>query len=303
VRAALLAALAVAAALSPVIAGDPKIAHDGTVHSVVAGLDSGASSGGSNALLHFEQSPSGETLVRTVANQGWCSQPSLAIDPQADEPVVVWTRTVQGVSDIYVSRFEGQGWSAPRAVTDDAAGDTRPTILIGSTLVHVIWERISTTGDSPQLFIVALDRVSLAPASVPIALPTAGVNVIPLDGGGHATAIAPVPNETLFAAGAPDGANGRILIVFGIREEPMPVGYCQGFALPPGVADVANARVDRVAMRVVLSFVSGGQLWYAILDDGAWIGWRRIDLAATSAAEARQRIADMLEDAEPGSLE
>ena len=83
----------------------------------------------------------------------------------------------------------------------------------------------------------------------------------------------------------------------------MPVGYRQGFSLPPDVAEIADPRVERAGMRVVLSFVSNGELCYAILDDGAWVGLRRIHLGSTSAVEARRQIDDMLDGAEPGSLE
>jgi len=299
-RAALLAALAAA---GPTLAagGTPRIARDGTVHRVV--VESGMALGSASPILHIEQSPSGETVTRTVAGNGWGLQPSLEIDPLTDEPVVVWARGASGETDIYVSRFDGAEWSAPLAVTADPAGDQKPSILIGSTLIHVIWERAPEDGGSPQLYVVALDRTSLAPASVPSALPTAGASVIALQGESRSTAASPASDEQLFVAETQDSGAGRILIVFGIREEPMPVGYRQGFLLPSDILDVTDARATWSGARVVLSFVSGGDLYYTILDDGAWTELRRVDLGPTPTAEARQQIMDMLERAGTGSLD
>jgi len=300
--AALLAAL-VAAGPALAAGGNPKIARDGSVHRVVAGGESGVALGSPNPILHIEQSPSGETVTRVVANDGWGMQPALEIDALTDEPVVVWARLANGETDIHVSRYDGAHWSAPLAVTDDAAEDGEPSILIGSTLIHVIWQRAPESGGSSRLYVVALDRISLAPASAPSALPTAGVSVIALQGGTRSAAIGPAPDERLFVGETQDSESGRILIVFGIREEPMPVGYRQAFLLPPDIPDVADARAEWSGSRVVLSFVSDGQLCYTILDDGAWTEMRRVDLGPVSTAEARQQIADMLERVGTGSLE
>ena len=55
--------------------------------------------------------------------------------------------------------------------------------------------------------------------------------------------------------------------------------------------------------RFVLSFVSGNQLLYTILEDVVWSGLRRINLDGMSTAEARNELAEMLlrSDGAPGS--
>ncbi len=304
-RAALLAVLAlcIPAAWAE---GPQKIARDGSVHRVAAGVESGMAIGQTNPVRHFEQNASGETVTRIVRGTevGWNFQPTLEIDPVTDEPVVAWTRLSGSDTDVYLSRYDGTQWSAPIGVAVDASeADARPAIIVGLNLVQVVWERQSSKGGIAVLRI-GLDRATLGVVFGPETLPTAGISLI--EPGVDQAAAVPAPGEELFVSDVrlPYSGADRVVIVFGIRDEPMPVGYAQGFILPEDVTDVRNARATWLGDRILLSFVSGHQLLYTVYDNGNWSALQRINLdALTPAAEARQQLVEMLERPVPEGVE
>lgn len=298
--------LAVASILAgPVLAGDQvEVASDGTVHSVSAGYELAV--GNSNPILYVSQSPSGDSVTRILpgTESGANFQPSIAIDPVTDTPVVVWTRVERGDAEIFLSRFEGTDWTAPIAIAPGRGDDVAAELRVGEILVHVLWRRETTGGDTVFLR-ASLDRASLAPVLGPENLPTEGIPLISPDGGADAPSESPDPEDSFVVEEVWDGdpESPHVLIVYGIRDEPMPVGYRQGFILPPGMNEVNDPSAAWIGSRFVLSFVVGNQLVYTVLDDGVWSELRRINLDGMSAAEARNELAAMLlrSDAAPGS--
>ena len=305
-RATLIVALALAVPAAQA-GSNQKIARDGSVHRVAASGENGMGVGFSNPILHFEQDGSGEVVMRTLTGTetGRNFQPGLEIDPVTDEPVAVWTRLEDGDADVYLSLYDGDVWSAPIAVAvDGSEQDRNPSVIVGLNLIQVVWERESAKGGT-SLLRIGFDRSTLGSVFGPETLPTAGVSLIDPGDGDQAAAV-PSPGEDLFVSevDSPDGGSDRVLIVFGIRDEPMPVGYLQGFILPQDVTDVTDSQATWIGDRILLSFVSGNQLLYTVYDDGTWSEVRRINLdAQTSAAEARQLLVEMLERIVPEGVQ
>jgi hypothetical protein len=294
--------LAIASILvGPALAGDQvEIASDGTVHSVSAGFELAV--GNSNPIFYVRQSLLGDSVTRILpgTEDGANFQPSIAIDPVTDAPVVVWTRVDRGDAEIYLSRYDGTDWTNPIAVAPGRGDDLAPKLRIGANLLHVLWRR-ETSGGDVLLLRASLDRASLAPVLGPESLPTTGIPLVSPDGGEDAPCESPAPEDSFVVEEVWNGdpESPHVLIVYGIRDEPMPVGYRQGFILPPGMDDINDPSAAWIGSRFVLGFVVGNQLVYTILDDGEWSDLRRINLDGMSAADARTELAAMLLRTDP----
>jgi len=294
--------LAVASVLGgPLWAGDQiEVASDGTVHSVSAGFELAV--GNASPILHVEQSPSGDRVTRILpgTENGVSFHPAIEIDPVTDLPLAVWTRVEHGDAEIYLARFDGTEWTDPIAVAPGRGDDVAPELRIGQSLVHVLWRR-ETSGGDVMLLRASLDRATLAPVLGPEHLSTKGVPLVSPDGSADAPAEIPGPEDSFVVEEVLDGdaETPHVLIVYGIRDEPMPVGYRQGFILPPEMDDVNDPAAAWIGSRFVLSFVVGNQLLYAILKDGQWSNLRRINLDGMSAAEARGELEAMLLRTDP----
>jgi hypothetical protein len=291
---------------SPAVrAGDEmKIARDGTVHSVSAGFELAV--GNSNPIVHVEQSPSGDSVTRVVPGTGTSGNfhPAIELDPVTDLPVAVWMHVEHGEADIHLARFDGTEWSDPISVAPGRGDDVDPEIRIGQTLVHVLWRR-QTSGGGVMLLRSSLDRVTLVTVLGPEHLSTDDVPLVYPEGsadGADSSADSPDPEDSFVVEEVWDGDPEipPVLIVYGIRDEPMPVGYRQGFILPPGTGDVTDPAAVWIGSRFVLSFVSANQLFYTIHENGEWSDLRRINLdGGVSVAEARRELAEMLLRTDP----
>jgi len=294
--------LAVASFLGgPVRAGDQiEVAGDGTVHSLSTGFEFAV--GNASPILHVEQSPFGDGITRILpgTDSGVNLHPSIEIDPVTDLPVAVWTRVEHGDAEISLARFDGTEWTESIAVAPGRGDDVDPELRIGRSLIHVLWRR-ETAGGDVVLLRASLDRATLSPVLGPEHLPTEGIPLVFPDGSADAPAELPGPEDSFVVEEVWDGGAGspHVLIVYGIRDEPMPVGYRQGFTLPPEMDDVNDPSAAWIGSRFVLSFVVGNQLVYTILDDGQWSELRRINLDGTSAAEARGELESMLLRTDP----
>jgi hypothetical protein len=277
-----------------------EIAGDGTVHTVSAGFELAV--GNANRILHVEQSPSGESVTRILpgTESGANLHPSIEIDPVTDLPVAAWTHVDHGDAEIHLARFDGTEWTYPIAVAPGRGDDVDPELRIGLNLVHVLWRR-ETVGGSFVLLRASLDRATLALVLGPEHLPTQGIPVVSPDGGTDAPAEAPGPEDSLVVEEVwDDNAGGtHLLIVYGIRDEPMPVGYRQGFILPPEMDDVNDPSAAWIGSRLVVSFEVGNRLVYTILESGQWSDLRWINLDGLSAADARGELESMLLRTDP----
>lgn len=294
--------LAVASVLcTPLWADDQiAIAGDGTVHSVSAGFEFAV--GNAIRIVHVEQSPSGESVTRVLpgSDNGTDVHPSIEIDPVTDLPMVAWTHVERGDAEIHLAGFDGTEWTDSIAVAPGRGDDLDPELRIDQNLVHVLWRR-ETAGGDVVLLRASLDRATLALVLGPEHLPTEGIPLVSPDGSADAPADSPGPEDSFVVEEVWDDDVGspHVLIVYGIRDEPMPVGYRQGFILPPDMDDVNDPAASWVGSRLVLSFVVGNRLVYTVLEDGRWSELRRVNLDGMSAADARGELESMLLRTDP----
>jgi hypothetical protein len=274
-----------------------EVTRDGTVHRIVVGADSGTAIPMSMPLTHVEQPAYGPVVTRILpgTETGWNWEPALEVDPVTDEPVVVWSRREPAGFDLYLSRFDGQAWTQALAVVSDAPDDVKPQIAIGEKLIHLVWKRQAAGG--PVWMRLSLDRETLAALWGPETLPVETPDPVPPSGDSCARASQPDPSDSFFAGKLDGRTSGDPdeIIVWGIRDEPMPVGYREGIVLPDSVLDVHHPTATWIEGRFTVWFVSSSRFYYTLLEDGRWTDLRYIALdSTTSEGDALGELQQML---------
>lgn len=278
-----------------------KVGPDGTVHriNVEAWPPGTTSRTTSTALRHIRQYADGSTdsaLVPGTDDLAIDRDPAIDIDPATGNPVLVWSRNLGSGFDIFVSRFDGASWSAPQPIVTQAVDDTRPDIKVACTLIHVT----SRQDGQPMNPVIrtSIDRLTLIPVFGPETLPIPDSNLVPVDGQSSSptTAATPPTDDAFFMAEIPPrfpGDPGRVA-VWGIRDAPVPVDYCQGFLLPSGVSGVQDSRARWLHKRFVVSYAVPSDFYYSIWYS-LWGSLQVIDLNATvTSSDARIQMEDMI---------
>jgi hypothetical protein len=291
------ALLVFALVFSGAAAGDRALTSDGTVHSVaVAPWSDGGNTGGS-VLLHTVQTPDGQKTTAFVPGTDDFTperDPSMAIDPVTQEPLLVWSRGENRAADVMISRLSGGEWSDPQVVWSDGRVNLQSQIESSRNLVHVVWNQ--DVLDTRRLRL-CLDRGTLEPATPLEELPTSGANAIPTAGGSDPQG-EPTEGWSYFASAIPasdkDGP-GRVG-VWGARDEPIPIVYFRHFDLPSEVSTVRNTRAGFMTHRFVLRFTSASTYFYTMYRDDGWSDLRRIALTEDrTQADAELLLEEMIE--------
>jgi hypothetical protein len=253
----------------------------------------------STELRHLIQDASGLTHVVVVTGTNDVAEerdPQVVVDPISNLPSLVWIRIDQGSESICLSRFDGTTWSTPTVVLSDAEPKFRPNMRIGSKYLQIAWSQGTATPPLP--WALTLDRVTLATVYPPASLTTDEPAPVPPSGTTAGEASLPPPGDTFFTM----GAAARLpeepprLIVYGARDEPVPVNFLQGFLLPESVdlAGITSSGADFFSARLTVWYVCGDKLYYAYREPTEWSPTRIIALHPVNASDARLLIREML---------
>ena len=277
-----------------------KVSGDGVVHRVDVEAASGPAIAGGTFLRHTLQHADGSKLSQILPGTEDFfvdREPALEIDPVTDHPVVVWSRDQDVGFDIFLSRFDGVEWSMPFPVFQGTGNDVKPEIRITSRRIHIIWRN-----QTPSVLHLNLDRETLAPIYGPETLPTEGIDMLSPEGGaeGAEDDVSPSPpRDATFFTGEIDlllpGMPPRIF-VWGVRDEPVPVGYSQGLLLDPELSPVRSSSAGWVGERFAVWFISPDDGFsYIFRDNGHWTTFRRIMLDEdTRELDAKNQMEEML---------
>jgi hypothetical protein len=235
------------------------------------------------------------TLVPGTDDATIDRDPAIEIDGCTGTPVLVWSRGDAGGYDVYVARYDGGAWSAPRPVIAQAGDDGQPDVRVGFSLIHVLWRQDMQS--QARLVRASLDRLTLKQAFGPELLPIPDAGLL-TDGDALDSAAATPPYfDAFFAAEVPSrpGPDPGHIVVWGVRDAPVPVDYCHWLTLPSGVSNVRNPFARYFRDRFVVSFDTAERFHYAMR---YWFGWtdlRVVNLSSSvSAADARLQLEDMI---------
>lgn len=283
---ALLALLLAGSASLALGAPAQQIDNDATLHRVEAVLTGDP---GVSALRHtlVRDGLSRAALVPGTEDTSLDLEPALAIDPVRGTPVLAWSRDTGAGFDVYVSRFDEAAWTPAMRVLQGAADEVRPRILVSPSLVHVV---ARAGGEYVR---ISLDRVSLQPAFGPEPLPTTATPVAP-----GMTVTAPSTSTQLYFASdvlQPAPEDPRRVVIWGVRDEPVPIDYVEALALPPGSAEEpATAQAVPVEGRLTLTVVSESRLWYTHSRETTWAEFSSVDLEAVSLSDVLAMLPDLI---------
>ncbi len=271
-----------------------KLAPDGTLHKVTVENWPATGKPTGTALRHTRQTAAGVTdsaLIPGTDDAAIDRDVALGIDPLSGQPVVAWSRNEGAGFDIFVSRYESGSWRTPRRVVRTSGDQTRPELHIASTLVHVMWKQLSQS--QPGYVRASLDRVTLDLVFGPEMLPIADA----VSGASDSPSPFPARSDAFFAAEAPPrwpGDSGRI-VIWGVRDAPIPVDFSQAFLLPGDVRNVLSPTAHWVADRFVLHFLLSDRFLYALRTDASWTPLEMILLGPdTQASDAQMQMEDMI---------
>lgn len=304
-RAAAGATLAAAWLATTANADVQKIAPDGTVHRVdVEQFLSGGKVAGT-ALRHTRQMPGGakdSSLVPGTDDPAVDREPALEIDPVTGAPLLVWSRNEGAGFDIVLSRFEGASWLPFVRVSSGGEDESQPQIGSGQRLVHVVYRQSTGFQGVFQYYRWSLDRATLGAVYGPEQLPLDGVPLVPPEGESSAGSDAPPTGAHVFFSGdlpaLRPGDPGRI-VVWGVRDDPVPVGFRQGFLLPADVKSVQQHRAGWLACRFGLWFTTSGRFYYTTRVNGRWHEDRFVETSSgTAVSDARLQLEEMIQKAD-----
>jgi len=282
--------LALALAAGPALAAPAQqIDGQGILHRVEAVW---AGKPAMPVLRHTMVRPDGTTvtlLVPGTIDLFVDTDPALAVDPARGSLVLAWSRNTGGGSSVYVSRYSGSGWSSPLLALHDASGDEiEPQIQITPSLVHVV----AHSGNAYQR--ICLDPESLHPVFGPEPLATERPAITP---GVDAPTATPIGSQNFFASAVLRPAEtdpGRV-VIWGVRDEPVPIDYVEALALPSDPADGNQALADPIEGRLMLTVTSATRMWYTLFEDGEWRSFASLSLdETTTVSELRTLLADMI---------
>ena len=243
-------------------------------------------------LRHTMISPDGATTTQIVpgtADLFVDTDPALAVDAARGSLVLAWSRDTGGGFSVYVSRYDGIGWSLPVPALHDPSGDEiEPQIQVTPSLVHVV----AHSGNAYQR--VCLEPLSLYPVYGPEALPTAQPPITP---GVDGPSASPIGSHTFFASTVlrPSDAEPGTVVIWGVRDEPVPIDYVEVLALPSEPTDGNPAEAAPIEGRLTLTVTSSTRIWYTIYEDDTWRPFASLSLdVTTTLSDLRTLLADMI---------
>jgi len=287
----------VAAALlaAPAAADTRKLTADGAVHTIEV-----VTSGGKSPVvsLRYTRRPvTGAAVTMTVPGTEDAvvdREPAIEIDPVSGQLVLVWSRLDGPNYNVFLSRYNGASWSTARAVVRADGDDVEPQVLISAHYVHVSWRQV-LAGQS-NFYRASLLSTSLDLAYGPERLVTSDLWPVPAEGAVTAgVSDPPTTSEKIFAGVLypSNGTDPGRFHLWGVRDEPVPIGYRELVSLPPSARGAASIGAGVLGGRFTIWYVAGNRFYYATRTSGAWSSTRSFELTGgLSAPEARLIVAD-----------
>lgn len=112
-----------------------------------------SSSDGFDIRVMTDEFPAGTYWV--TADSGGDESPFIALDPDTDYPVVVWSKSVLGGTRIRISWFDGTDFGSPQTVTSGGTqfGDESPHMVIESDGdIHLVFFRDHVSNDGEAVY-------------------------------------------------------------------------------------------------------------------------------------------------------
>jgi hypothetical protein len=273
----LVAVLATAASFAAPSAVDSA----GKVHDVEEVLWSNGARVGGTALRYIVQDPDGSSRAEIVPGTDDMEidhDPSLVLDPITEQPILVWSRNQGGDYEIRLCRRDDTGWRPPIAIASEPGDQVEPQVFARRELIHVVWTtRFAGSGETHHRR--SLWRSTLATAVGPEELPRTTATVIPEDGGTDADPASSTDDLTYFGAAIDRGSSDdATIVVWGIRDEPLPITYVRAFAVGHGADGIRDVAAGILGGRLVTWFVAAGAVHYTVREDGRWSDFRLIVL-------------------------
>jgi hypothetical protein len=276
-----------------------KVAGDGVVHSIEAVIWTTANQTGSSQILHTRQHPDGSAesfVIPGTDDLAIDREPVIDLDPATELPIAAWIRNEGAGFGLWISRFDGSGWSAPAPVFVGGQDKAEPEIRITGRWVHLTWREGLPVDVTHVRGVLALD--DLTPTHGPETLETRGDGLVPPEGETLPGSSPEPPPGHLYTLRAliplVPGEPGKFYL-WGGQDDPVPFGFSQGFVLPDGVRGAANLRARWIGGRMVISFEDAGHYYYTMRKSGLWTDLRVIELdETTSAASAQLEVEEMI---------
>lgn len=272
-------------AVRPACADLQRIAPDGSVHRVEVEVTGTAKATGT-ALRWTKQRPQGGKdtgYIPGTEDTTIDRDPAVEIEPGTGRPIVVWSRFDGTGFNLFYSRYDGTAWCPARALYRGDGDDYEPQIRFGATSLHVSWRQeisgISTWYRSSYL------AATLDPIYGPERIADDGWPVGP-DGDAGTGLPAPPRWDKFFCATVFSkvvGEPGRA-IVWGVRDEPVPISYRQVFILPCEVKSSSQPEAAWIGGKFTVWFVSGDRLYYTTRGNAGWAPMRVVEMPPGSTS-------------------
>jgi hypothetical protein len=284
------AAILVGACAVPAYADQQRVVADGTVFRA----DIEARSTGTAVRITRQKPAGGKDLSYVPGTDDTAVERDLAleVDPNTGRPALVWARSDGSGFNIYLSRYDGT-WSTPRLLARLDGDDIQPQIRIDRRYVHISWRQ-------EYLGLVTYWRASflattLAPAFGPERVPTDDAGPFSAEDDQSET-LSLTSGSVYFCGNVFNkvGEAGRAFI-WGVRDEPVPINYRQGFLLPMAVRSVVSSDVAYLGNQFTFWLTTpDSKLFYTTLTAGRWTEFRVIELTSQiPASEARWLITEL----------
>jgi hypothetical protein len=298
-RAFLGAAALVASTLSGAArAGDLQlIAADGTVHRILVSSWTAPVGVAGTTIRHQIQGASGAKQTITVPGTEDVAverSPALGIDRVDGSLVLVWVREEAGSTHLRIARWARGAWTASTVLDGPRPGSGAPSLWVGAGWIHVAWSE--GAGQAPTFWRAVYAKDSFAKAFGPEWM-TTDVPLVP----GAATeapgATMPEGLDAYFTYTSPGPATtdpGR-MYVWGIRDEPVPIGYAEGTEIATSGTDTRDSGVRAFGSSLTLWYHTGDRFFYRTRTSGIWGTARMVVLDAQTTPEAaRLQVDEML---------
>ena len=197
--------------------------------------------------------------------------------------------------NVFISRFNGTSWSAPTSVLKAAGDDVEPQVRIGKHYVHVSWRHVLNSESS--FYRQSYLSTTIAPAYGPELVRTTDLWPVPTEGSGSSRErVRPLAlrRDLRRCDLQPSGPEPGQCHIWGVRDEPVPIGYRECVNLPPNARAASYVEAGWLGGKFTLSYVVGNRFHYASRVDGVWSPTRSLELTSTvSVNDARWIVRDL----------
>lgn len=243
-------------------------------------------------LRHTMVRPDGTTSVVVIPGTDDAAvdtDPAVAVDPVRGTVLLAWSRDTGDGFAVYVSRFSASAWSGPHLALDNSSGDELdPQIQITPSLVHVVAHH------GADYTRIVLDPERLEAVFGPEPLSTVMPAITP---GVDAPTSTPIASLAYFSSAVirPSTSEPGQIVIWGVRDEPVPIDYREAMRVPIDLLNGSTAIVTPIEGSLTATVVSPNYAWYTVFLGGDWraFGSLRLD-GNTTLSDVRGFLADMI---------